>query len=167
MTDEDRRDLLKALGIAGTGAIGGLTLEEVHRATTTDAVVETRELAAISEAVSAEVAGPVDTSRLVSQQDALASTTGVLARSPERGFPAETPRKELAAVATAGRHGRPHIGPAGHVGRPCRGQAVRRRHGQQRGATRLRSRIRGGRAVVDGDARGDRHAGVDADGLAD
>lgn len=103
ITDEDRRDLLKALGIVGTVAAGGLTLEEIHQATATSAAVETEELALIGETVHAELAGSVDASLLASQQDALASSTGALASSLDQGFPADAPREEFAAVAAAGR----------------------------------------------------------------
>ena len=104
---------MKALGIAGSVAAGGLTIEEVQQATSTSAVAASDELATVGEAVRADLAGAVDAGLLASQQDALTAATTGLGASLERGLPTDAPREEFAAVAAAGRPVYDHLDDVG------------------------------------------------------
>lgn len=98
--DEDRREFLKVLGISGTVAAGGATLQEVQRATSAET---TTELAPIGRSIQADLAGSIDASLLASQQAELADAASALTVAVENGLPEESPREEFGSVAAAGR----------------------------------------------------------------
>ena len=96
--DEERRDLLKALGVGGTVAIGSATLGDVRSVVTAN---PSTDLESIAENIKADVAGELDASLLADQQTELASAASALPAVPERGLPEDSPRSEFTAVETA------------------------------------------------------------------
>lgn len=102
VSDEDRREFLKVLGVTGAVAAGSATLSEVRDAAsvTTETAAE---LAPIGEAIRADLAGSLDAGLLTSQQTAFASTASALPAIVERGLPVDAPRKEFQQVAAEGR----------------------------------------------------------------
>lgn len=102
VSSEDRRDFLKALGLTGAVAAGGVTLDEVHSKVATGTGAE--ELAPVGQAIQADLTGTVDAQLIANQQAALTAAANELPASLERGLPGETegPREEFAALAEAG-----------------------------------------------------------------
>ncbi len=112
VSDEQRREFLKALGAGGAVAAGGATLGEVREAVETG---ETGELASVGEAIRSDVAGSLDADLLAAGRDDLASAAADLTAVPDRGLPGanEGPREEFAAVASAARPVYDHLGEVG------------------------------------------------------
>lgn len=110
VTDEDRREFLKVLGVTGAAAAGGVTLSGVHEEMSASA---TEELAPIGEAIAGDLAGELEASLISGQQSAIAEATAALPAVLERGFPEEGPREEFTAVAEAGRPLYNHLETAG------------------------------------------------------
>lgn len=100
VSDEERRDFLKALGVAGAVSVSGVTLEEVRSSMSAGA---TEELAPIGQAINADLEGTIDAKLLANQQQELATAAGALTEVADRGLPMEEPRDEFAAIAVAGR----------------------------------------------------------------
>lgn len=102
VSDEDRRAFLKALGVAGTVAAGGATLDEVQSATTAGTADE---LAPIGQAIAAELEGALDGALLGTRQERIAATAAELPHVAEREFSGResAPGTEFAAVAEAAR----------------------------------------------------------------
>lgn len=101
VTDEDRRELLKAIGVAGAASLGGLTLEELHKQSSAGAA--TSELAPIGQAIKSDLAGQLDAGLIAGQQMAMAEATQALPAVLERGIPTESAGSEFAAIEAAGR----------------------------------------------------------------
>ena len=100
VTDEDRREFLKALGVAGGVAASGATLDELRSAMAT---AGTDEFASIGHAIQADLSGELDASLIANKQTTLAETASALPVAIEKGFPENEPRGEFASVAEAGR----------------------------------------------------------------
>lgn len=110
VTDEERREFLKALGVGGAIAAGGLTLGEVRDAVST---ADAEALASIGEAIAGDLAGDLDPGLLATQQTALADATTELTGVVDRGLTREGPRENFLAVAEAGRPIYDHLESAG------------------------------------------------------
>jgi hypothetical protein len=100
VSDEERRDFLKALGVGGTIVVGSATLGEVRDAV---AAESNAELASIGQAIESDLTGALDRGLLASQQAAFAEEVAALPAVLERGFPEDAPRDEFESVAQAGR----------------------------------------------------------------
>lgn len=104
MTDEHRRDFLKALGVGGAVAVGSVTMGDVQKAVEQAGTAEAAaELAPMGQAIAADLGGALDAELIAAQQGALAEATAGLPLAVERGFPEAAPREEFMAVAEAGR----------------------------------------------------------------
>lgn len=110
ITDEERREFLKALGVGGAVAAGGVGLTEVRNSMTAS---ESAGLSAVGEAIRADLAGTMDAELMASQQATVASATSELSGVVERGLPADQPRHEFAAVEEAARPIFDHLTEAG------------------------------------------------------
>lgn len=106
VSDEDRREFLKVLGVSSAVAVGGATFDEVREATATE---PTEELAAIGQSIQSDLTGTLDASVLADQQTAIAEATAALPTAIERGLPEDGPRAEFAAVAEAARPAYEHL----------------------------------------------------------
>lgn len=86
VTDEDRRALLKALGIAGAAGVAGeFTLSDIRNEVSTGG----EELAAMGEAVRADLTDTVDTSLLASGMSGLGGAIETLPTLEAAGVPTE------------------------------------------------------------------------------
>lgn len=112
ITDEDRREFLKVLGVGGAVAAGA-TLDEVRNAVSPET---SGELAPIGEAVRADLAGELDAGLLANEQASFVETAASLTAVPERGLPEGSPREEFEAVAAASRPIYEHLGSVGFFG---------------------------------------------------
>ncbi|UPV73626.1 twin-arginine translocation signal domain-containing protein [Halorussus limi] len=112
ISDEQRREFLKALGVGGAVAAGGATLDDVRDAVETG---ETAELASVGEAIRSDLAGSLDRGLLADGHAELATAAADLTAVPERGLPGADagPREEFAAVASAARPVYDHLGEVG------------------------------------------------------
>jgi len=101
--NEQRREFLKALGVAGTVTATGMTLDGVREAMSTAGAAEQAGVLAESGAtIRSETVGSLDSELLATQSEALAAEAATLPSVAERGFPSE-PRDDFGAVAAAGR----------------------------------------------------------------
>ena len=110
LTDEERRDVLQALGVAGAVAVGGASIDELGRAVSSDA---SEELAPIGQAIAEDTAGELDADMLATQGSAVVERTQHLSGAADRGLPTAEPREEFAAVAEAGRPAYDHLAEIG------------------------------------------------------
>ncbi|WP_135851338.1 twin-arginine translocation signal domain-containing protein [Halorussus salinus] len=112
ISDEQRREFLKALGAGGAVAAGGATLGDVRDAVETGGGTE---LASVGEAIRSDVAGSLDADLLAAGRADLAGAAADLTAVPDRGLPGanEGPREEFAAVAAAARPTYDHLGEVG------------------------------------------------------
>lgn len=101
ITDEDRREFLKTVGVAGAVTVGGVTLGEIQEEATSNAAVT--ELAPIGQAIESDLTGTLDAGFIGSQQAELVEAANGLSGVQDRGLPTEGPRAEFMAVAEAGR----------------------------------------------------------------
>lgn len=99
VTDEDRREFLKVLGVTGTAAAGGITLSEMREEVSSGGADE---LAPIGQAIEADLANALHADRIVTQQRAFVGAASSIPEAAEKGFPASGPRDDFAAVADAG-----------------------------------------------------------------
>lgn len=99
--NEDRRDLLKALGVAGAVTVGGATMGEIREEMGQS--FATTELASIGEAIKSDLAGQLEAGLITSQQAELSTAATGLSVALERGIPEAAPREEFVTVAEAGR----------------------------------------------------------------
>lgn len=97
--DEQRRDVLKALGITGAIAAGGVTLEEAQEAMSAEA---SEELAPVGQAIQAELGGNLDAGLIAGQQAALTEAASALPAAAEQGLPEDEPREDFERIASAG-----------------------------------------------------------------
>jgi hypothetical protein len=100
VTNEERRDLLKALGVAGAVAAGSATFEKVQTAISAGAA---EELAPIGQAIAADLAGELEPELIATQSTEFAEAATSLPAVVEKGFPEEEPRDDFAALESAGR----------------------------------------------------------------
>ena len=112
VSDEQRREFLKALGVGGAVAAGGATLDDVREAVTASSA---NELASVGEAIRSDLTGELDADLLGQGHADVASATAGLTAVSERGLPGadEGPREEFAAVAEAGRPVYEHLAEVG------------------------------------------------------
>ncbi|WP_435179082.1 twin-arginine translocation signal domain-containing protein [Halorussus sp. AFM4] len=112
ISDEQRREFLKALGVGGAVAAGGATLDDVREAVGTGA---SDELASVGEAIRSDLAGELDADLLASGHEDVAAAASGLTAVPDRGLPGmdEGPREEFAAVAEAARPVYDHLAEVG------------------------------------------------------
>lgn len=110
VTDDERREFLKALGVGGAVAAGSATLGEVREVLATGTGAE---LAPIGREIQADLSGTLDAGLLASQQEAVATHASALSTVAERGLPEEGPREEFATIATAARPVYEHLTEAG------------------------------------------------------
>lgn len=110
VSDEERREFLKALGVGGAVAAGGTALTEVR-----DAMTATGggELSAVGESIRTDLAGTMDAELIASHQAGVASATSELSSVVEKGLPADQQRHEFAAVEEAARPIYDHLVEAG------------------------------------------------------
>lgn len=99
VTDEERREFLKALGIGGTVAVGSASLGEVRESLSSET---NPELASIGQTIQSDLTGALNTGLLASQQATLAEEVRTLPVVMERGLPENEPRDEFKSVAQAG-----------------------------------------------------------------
>jgi hypothetical protein len=112
ISDERRREFLKALGAGSAVAAGAATLSDVREAVGTS---EGSELAPVGEAIRSDLAGSLDAGLLAEGQAGLAEAAAGLTAVPERGLPgaSEGPREEFGAVAAAARPAYDHLAEVG------------------------------------------------------
>ena len=110
LTNEQRRDFLKALGVGGAVAAGSVSLDQVRNAVS---ATGSAELAQIGQDIRADLSGSLDAGLLASGQAALAEEVTALPTVVEKGFPTDAPREEFGAVAAAGRPMYDHLGDVG------------------------------------------------------
>lgn len=110
VTDQERRDFLKALGIAGAVGATGTGIQEMRDALATSA---SGELAGTGRAVRSDLTGTLDADLIASQQAAVADAVGGLSGAAERDLPTGGPREEFAPIASAARPVYDHLGEAG------------------------------------------------------
>jgi hypothetical protein len=113
VTDEERRDFLKSLGVVGTVAAGGVTLDEVRDQM---AAGSAEELAPVGQAIQSDLAGELDANLLASQQAAVAEAAQEVPAVVERGLPEGEPRSEFATVEEAARPAYEHMADVGFFG---------------------------------------------------
>lgn len=110
VTDEERRDFLKALGVGGAVIAGGTGLQEVRDAMATSS---TAELPAIGQAIQSDLTGAMNAEFIADQQGALVTAASELPAAVERGLPVAEPRHEFGAVEEAGRPIYDHLAEVG------------------------------------------------------
>ena len=110
VTDDERREFLKALGVAGAVTAGGTGLQEVRDAM---AASGSSELASIGRDIQSDLTGTMDAQLLVDGQAGVAAAASELPAAVERGLPEDEPRHEFRAVEEAGRPIYEHLGAAG------------------------------------------------------
>lgn len=98
ISDEDRREFLKVLGLGGAVAVGSASLSDVQTAVTAG---ESTQLAQVGNDIRSELTGTLDASVVADGQAELASAVGGLSAAAEQGLPAEQ-RSEFTAIAAAG-----------------------------------------------------------------
>ncbi|MFB6131564.1 MAG: hypothetical protein ABEJ28_12175 [Salinigranum sp.] len=105
ISDEERREFLKVLGVAGIAGAGGLTLDDLRRAAAADHAAHADELAPIGRAIEADLGGTIDTELLGAHGRDLATAAGALTDVADRGVPTDGQSQgtEFTAVAAAGR----------------------------------------------------------------
>jgi hypothetical protein len=110
VTDEERRDFLKALGVGSAVAVGGVSLNEVRD---TISAASTETLAPIGQSIKTDVAGELDGQLLASSQATFAEQATAVPSVVQRGFPTDGPRDDFAGVAAAGQPIYDHLGEVG------------------------------------------------------
>lgn len=110
LSDAERRDLLKALGIGGAVAAGSATLEDVRQVVSTE---RSDALASVGQAVQSDLTGELDAELLTNAQARFADRVSALPVVAERGLPEESPRDEFVGVADAGRPVYDHLAEVG------------------------------------------------------
>lgn len=108
--DASRRELLKLLGLTGTAAAGGVTLEQLSEAATAPTEDE---LAPTGQAINAELSESIDADLVASYQTDLVEAASPLPAVAERGLPEGAPRNDFGAVAAAQRAIYDHLVEAG------------------------------------------------------
>jgi len=99
--DEERRDLLKAIGVAGAVTVGGASVDGIREQMS--GTTAASELAPVGKAINSDLAGELNATLIASQQSQIATATSELSAALEKGIPEAAPREEFAAVAEAGR----------------------------------------------------------------
>jgi hypothetical protein len=115
VTDMERREFLRVLGVTGSVATG-VGLGEVREAMTHSESIdgasmgEATALETAGRAVRTDLAGSFDSTLITSQQASLAAAASELPAAREQGVPVEQPRNEFEAVAAAARPVYEHLG---------------------------------------------------------
>lgn len=107
LTDEERRDFLKVLGVTGAVAAGSATLDEVRRelrAEGTAASEKGTTAEEAGEAIATDVSKALDGELLAAGQQSLSAAAGSVAAALEAGVPVEAtePRDDFSPVAQTG-----------------------------------------------------------------
>lgn len=110
VTDEDRREFLKVLGVTGTAVAGGVTLSEVRDELSAGAA---EELAPIGDAIKTDLTGALDAGYLASHQATFSDAVSALPAAVEGGVPEAEPRDEFGTIAEAGWPIYDHLAEAG------------------------------------------------------
>ena len=112
LTDDERRGFLKALGVSGAVAAGGMTLSDVRDALSTESADQ---FASIGSTIRSDLTGALDANAIASQQATFAEATCSLPTAAEKGLPKDSPRSEFAAVAQAGQPLYDHLADTGFL----------------------------------------------------
>ncbi len=107
LTDEERREFMKALGVGSAVALGGATLDDVRESLDRETSAE---LAPVGQAIHADLSGALDSAALAEHQTAFAQEASALAGIAASGFPTDGPRDDFARVAEGGRPIYDHLG---------------------------------------------------------
>lgn len=102
VSDEERREFLKVLGVTGAVATGGATLDELSGELAGSTAAE--ELAPVGQSIRSDLTGALDAALLSEQQAALTAVTNELPASLDHGLPGDAatePRAEFTPVAEA------------------------------------------------------------------
>lgn len=99
VTDSERREFLKVLGLAGGTAAGSLTLGEIREQLAGETASD---LAPIGQQIREDLQGKLDTGLLSSQQAAFASAASSLPEVATAGLPHDAPRDDFQQLADAG-----------------------------------------------------------------
>ena len=99
VTDEERRDFLKAIGIAGAFTAGGVSLNELRGAVSAGAA---EELAPIGQAIKADLTGSLNGSFIAEQQAAFASAVAAAPEAVESGSAFLPESNAFGAIAEEG-----------------------------------------------------------------
>ena len=110
LTDEERRDFLKALGVGGAVAASSATLTHVQDAVT---ATDSKMLAPVGQAIQEDLTADIDATLLAEQQSAHVEAASALPAVLERGLPEKELRTDFAQVAEAGRPIYDHLGQIG------------------------------------------------------
>lgn len=116
VTDEERRDFLKALGVAGALGASGVTLNELRESTVTDAETSfgtASEFAEIGETVRAEMAGTLDAELLATQQEQFTAAVTAVPSAAESGAVFEQGAETFEAISNTGWPIYDHLAEAG------------------------------------------------------
>lgn len=100
VTNEERREFLKALGVAGALGAGGITLNEVREEMAS--IPSDSGLTSVGAGIRADLTGELDAGLLTSGATAFADAAKGLPVAVDRGLPSESVRNEFGAVAAAG-----------------------------------------------------------------
>ncbi len=114
VTNEERRDFLKAIGATGAVAAGGVTLDEINRQLTSSS----EELAPVGQAIKSDVSGSINAELITRQQQIMVDAVNELPLSLERGLPSanEGPRTEFERISQAGWPVYDHLNEIGFFG---------------------------------------------------
>lgn len=110
VTDEDRREFLKVLGITGTAAVGGMTVSELRGELSAGSA---EELASTGEAIEADLTGSLNADLIATQQAEFVTQASSIPAVIDEGLPTGEPRNDFAAVAEAGQPVYDHLSDVG------------------------------------------------------
>lgn len=99
VTDEDRREFLKVLGVTGSVAAGGVTLSELRDELSAESA---EELAPIGEAILGDMTGALDAELLATQQEEFASRASTIPTIAEVGLSEGAVETDFTTVGEAG-----------------------------------------------------------------
>lgn len=106
VTDEERREFLKGLGLAGGIAAGGVGLSEIRQQLTS---TSDRDLAGIGESLRTELSGVLNAGLLANRREAFAAEASAIPDVLEKGIPQGQTREDFARVEAAGRPAYEHL----------------------------------------------------------
>lgn len=110
ITDDERRNFLKALGVGGGVAVGSMTLTDVRDALSEESADQ---FASIGSAIRSDLTGTLDAESIAAGQATFAEHARSLPTAAEKGLPGNGPRDEFESVAQAGQPLYDHLADAG------------------------------------------------------